>query len=192
LVGIQAKTAGTVSFHHKDYSIGYLTQEPTLPGHANCEEYLGHVAWLQGVETKKRPEAVAQALAAVGLADRARARIRSLSGGMKQRLAFAGAIVNSPSLLLLDEPTVGLDPIQRERMRALVKAAATGRVVLLSTHLLEDVRALGDHLAIMAEGRVTFQGPPETLVTAPGDEAGYAARFDAAVARHMAGQEGTP
>jgi ABC-2 type transport system ATP-binding protein len=182
LVGIQKATGGLIQFADHRPSIGYLPQEPELPPLALAGGYLDHVAWLQGIRRGERAAAVDTALAAAGMTDRSSSPIRKLSGGMRRRLAFAGAIVNQPRLLLLDEPTVGLDPIQRERIRQLVKATAPNRAVLLSTHLLEDVRALAAHVVILAAGRVVFSGAPAQLTSTPTGSANYAVDFDAAAA----------
>ncbi|MDR2374316.1 MAG: ATP-binding cassette domain-containing protein [Bifidobacteriaceae bacterium] len=185
LIGIQPRTGGTVEFASKSPSLGYLPQDPELPALATCDDYLNHVSWLQGISRSQRHAAVGEVLACVGLADRSASRIRELSGGMRQRLAFAGALVNRPDLLLLDEPTVGLDPIQRERMRGLIRANAAGRAVFLSTHLLEDVRALANQVAVIAGGRIAFVGAVGELSREPVGSPGFAAEFDAAVAALM-------
>lgn len=123
-----------------------------------------------------------EALAAVGLADRARDRMKSLSGGMLRRAGIAAAIVGSPSLLLLDEPTVGLDPAQRLDFRELIRSLAReGAAVVLSTHLVEDVGAACDTVLVLDKGQVAHSGTPQQLAelstpTAPGDsplERGY-------------------
>ncbi|MDR0592581.1 MAG: ATP-binding cassette domain-containing protein [Bifidobacteriaceae bacterium] len=185
LIGIQPKTGGTIEFAAKRPSLGYLPQDPELPPLASCEEYLDHVAWLQGLSRGQRPQAIREVLVGVGLADRSKSMIRRLSGGLRRRLALAGALVNSPDLLLLDEPTAGLDPIQRDRMRELVQANAAGRAVLLSTHLLEDVRALADRVAVMAGGQIAFAGALGELSGEPVGSPGFAAEFDAAAAALM-------
>jgi len=110
------------------------------------------------------PGAVARAIDRVGLAGRARSRLRTLSGGMLRRAGIAQAIVNDPQLLLLDEPTAGLDPEQRVEFRALLREIGTRSTVVVSTHLVEDVGAACTQVALMLAGRVVFTGTPGELV----------------------------
>jgi ABC-2 type transport system ATP-binding protein len=106
----------------------------------------------------------------VGLADRADERMKALSGGMVRRVGIAQAIVNDPTILLLDEPTVGLDPAQRLRFRELLQELGTDTCVLVSTHLVEDVAAACTDVVLFAEGRLVFKGPPDELASAGGPE----------------------
>ncbi len=103
-------------------------------------------------------------LEAVGLADRMHRKIRTLSGGMRQRVALAAALVGDPELLLLDEPATGLDPEQRLELRSLLAGAARRGTVLLSTHNTAEVAALCQRVAVMREGRIRFLGTPRELV----------------------------
>ena len=99
----------------------------------------------------------------VGLGDVAHRKMRKLSGGMRQRVALAQSLLGEPDLLVLDEPTVGLDPEQRLRFRDLVSRIAADRVVVLSTHLTEDVEALCDQVVVLDDGGVRFDGTPAEL-----------------------------
>ena len=99
----------------------------------------------------------------VGLADRAKTKVRKLSGGMRQRLALAQALLGEPDLLILDEPTVGLDPEQRMLFRALISRLGETRTVLLSTHQTEDVSAVCERVVVLREGRSVFDGTPRQL-----------------------------
>jgi len=125
----------------------------------------------------------------VGLGDRARAKLRTLSGGMLRRAGIAQAIVNEPELLLLDEPTAGLDPEQRVAFRALLRDFGQRATVVVSTHLVEDVGAACAEVALMDAGRIVFHGTPADLIAegegrgAAGDaplERGYSAALAAA------------
>ena len=109
------------------------------------------------------PRAVAVAVERVGLGDRARARLRTLSGGMLRRAGIAQAIVNEPELLLLDEPTAGLDPEQRLEFRTLLREFGQRATVIVSTHLVEDVGAACTQVALMDQGKIVFQGTPADL-----------------------------
>ncbi|GII94564.1 hypothetical protein Ssi02_47950 [Sinosporangium siamense] len=111
----------------------------------------------------KRHAEVRRVLDDVHLSDRATAKVRTLSGGMLQRLAFAQALLGDPDLLILDEPTVGLDPAQRMRFRTLVSTLGESRTVLLSTHQTEDIAALCERVVVINRGSVLFTGTPREL-----------------------------
>jgi ABC-2 type transport system ATP-binding protein len=138
--------------------LGYLPQEPQLPSGATCEEFLHYVAWLQRVPRANRVAAVDSALSQVGLFDERTTRIRTLSGGMRRRVGIAHAIVHDPALLLLDEPTAGLDPAQRISARQTIGEIGHGRVVVVATHLVEDVRGLADRVIVMSSGSIVYDG----------------------------------
>jgi ABC-type multidrug transport system ATPase subunit len=109
------------------------------------------------------PGAVAAAVEQVGLGDKARAKLRTLSGGMLRRVGIAQAIVNKPELLLLDEPTAGLDPEQRVSFRAMLRDLGQRASVVVSTHLVEDVGAACTEVALMHQGKIVFRGTPDEL-----------------------------
>jgi ABC-2 type transport system ATP-binding protein len=165
-------------------NFGYLPQSLAYPGRFTVREYLRYVAWLRMVPRGGTRSAVDSALERVGLQDRADDQLRTLSGGMMRRAGIAQAIINDPAILLLDEPTVGLDPEQRSYFRRLIEDVAAGRTVILATHLTEEVAALCDRVAILASGRVRFEGSIEELcgtsrdkVTAGLVERGYIAKI---------------
>jgi ABC-type multidrug transport system ATPase subunit len=115
---------------------------------------------------------VAAAVERVGLGEKAKAKLRTLSGGMLRRVAIAQAIVNEPELLLLDEPTAGLDPEQRVAFRALLRELGQRATVVVSTHLVEDVAAACAQVALMNQGRILFLGTPgELIARADGSDA---------------------
>lgn len=186
LVGIQRPQSGSIRIEGTG-SVGFLPQSPDLPEHATCGDFLHHVAWLQGVPGRQRAEAVATALGRVDLTDRARTSIGSLSGGMARRVGIAQAIVHDPDVLLLDEPTVGLDPIQRLGVRAALKDVASGRVVVVSTHLVEDVRGLAERVLLMSEGRLVFDGDVPALERKAAPGAPGETELERALATLMAG-----
>jgi ABC-type multidrug transport system ATPase subunit len=107
--------------------------------------------------------AVAVAVERVGLGDKARAKLRTLSGGMLRRVGIAQAVVNEPELLLLDEPTAGLDPEQRVAFRALLRELGQRATVIVSTHLVEDIGAACGRVALMDQGKIVFSGTPGEL-----------------------------
>ncbi|MEU4833211.1 ABC transporter ATP-binding protein [Streptosporangium sp. NPDC023615] len=144
--------------------LGYLPQDPGFYPHFTVFELTEYVAILKELnDRRERHREVRRVLAEVDLTDRARTRVRGLSGGMRQRLALAQALLGDPGLLVLDEPTVGLDPEQRMRFRALVSRLGESRTVLLSTHQTEDVAALCERVVVMRGGRAVFEGTPAGL-----------------------------
>ncbi|MCX4970937.1 ATP-binding cassette domain-containing protein [Streptomyces sp. NBC_00654] len=163
-------------------NIGYLPQDFGYYPAFSITDFVRYCAWLREVPSKKADSMTREALGAVGLADRAQDRMKSLSGGMLRRAGIAAAIVGSPDLLLLDEPTVGLDPAQRLDFRELIRyLARAGTAVVLSTHLVEDVGAACDTVLVLHDGQVRHSSAPQQLAElatpmAPGDnplERGY-------------------
>ncbi|KUO11617.1 ATP-binding cassette domain-containing protein [Streptomyces sp. DSM 15324] len=152
--------------------LGYLPQEFGVFPRYTVREFLSYAAWLRDMPGGRIPAAVEEAAASVGLTGRLGRRMKTLSGGMKQRVGIAQAVVNLPELLLLDEPTVGLDPGQRTRFHFLVRDLGQRSCVVLSTHLLaEDVRGVCADVTLLLGGRIAFHGTPEQLDTAGGYEA---------------------
>jgi ABC-2 type transport system ATP-binding protein len=144
--------------------LGYMPQEPGFYQSFTCFDFLDYLAILkEHVEPSTRHEEVRTALARTGLEDKSKVKIKKLSGGMRRRLALAQALIGSPQLLILDEPTAGLDPEQRFRFRELISDLAESRTVLLSTHQTEDVSAICDRVLVMDQGRIRFDGPPREL-----------------------------
>ena len=148
--------------------IGYLPQEVVFPRGMTAFGFLDYIAVLkEWRDTPRRHEEVRRVLALVDLAERARTKVKALSGGQRRRLAIAQALLGTPQLLILDEPTTGLDPEQRASLRRLVSAVPG--TVLLSTHQTEDVAALCDRVIVLDAGQVHFDGTvPELLATAAG------------------------
>jgi ABC-type multidrug transport system ATPase subunit len=146
--------------------IGYLPQEFGYYRRFTVREFVEYMAWLKEMPGGEIPGAVQRAVERVGLADRADDRLRTLSGGMVRRVGIAQAIVNDPEILLLDEPTAGLDPAQRLRFRSLLTELGTDACVVVSTHLVEDVAAACTDVVLLADGKLVFQGTPAGLAAA--------------------------
>jgi ABC-2 type transport system ATP-binding protein len=144
--------------------LGYLPQDLGLYPRFTVFEFVDYLAILKELDQPvERHRRVRAALAAVELADLAGRKIRTLSGGMRRRVGIAQAIVADPQLLLLDEPTTGLDPEQRMRFRQLIAGIGEHRTVVLSTHLVEDVAAVCTRVVVLWQGRVRFFGTPSQL-----------------------------
>ncbi|MFX0594373.1 ATP-binding cassette domain-containing protein [Melissospora conviva] len=164
-------------------ALGYLPQHFGFYPRFTVREFVAYMAWLKEMPKADVPAATQRAIDRVGLAAKADARLKTLSGGMLRRAGIAQAIVNDPQLLLLDEPTVGLDPEQRLDLRELLRDLGTDACVLVSTHLVEDVVAACTDVVLVNEGRLLWQGAPEALGAQgdaghPGDspaERGYSA-----------------
>ncbi len=144
--------------------LGYLPQHLGYYPNFTVFEFVEYFALLKEMPTRDVRRAVARAIERVDLGDRARSKLKTLSGGMLRRAGVAQAIVNEPDLLLLDEPTVGLDPEQRVGFRALLREIGDRATVIVSTHLIEDVGAACTEVALMERGRIVFQGTPEELI----------------------------
>ena len=148
--------------------LGYLPQNLGYYPSFTVVEFVEYFALLKEMPAARVPRAVASAIEQLDLADKARSKLRTLSGGMLRRVGIAQAIVNEPDLLLLDEPTAGLDPEQRVAFRSLLRDLGQRASVVVSTHLVEDVGAACTEVALMNQGKIVFRGTPDEL-TARGE-----------------------
>jgi ABC-2 type transport system ATP-binding protein len=142
--------------------LGYLPQNPGFHPHFTAFEFVDYIAILKEI-VAGRHEEVRRVLHEVGLDEQRGKKIRALSGGMRQRVGLAAALLGDPALVILDEPTVGLDPEQRLRLRELVATTGEGRTVLLSTHQTEDVATVCQRVIVLDRGRIRFEGEPMEL-----------------------------
>jgi ABC-2 type transport system ATP-binding protein len=156
-----AQAAGRPAIRRR---LGYMPQEPGFHPRFTTFEFVDYIAILkEHVDRRARHAEVRRVLALVGLTDVSGRRIRALSGGMRRRVALAQALLGAPELLILDEPTAGLDPEQRLRFRELISGLGEDRAVLVSTHQTEDVAAMCARVAVLDHGRVAFDGLPQDL-----------------------------
>ena len=144
-------------------ALGYLPESVPLPPEMRVTEYLGFRAALKGIARGKRGAAVDDAIQIAGLGERRKQIIGTLSRGYRQRVGLADALLARPPILILDEPTVGLDPNQIRETHALIRELGRERAVLLSTHILPDVEALASRVVILDRGRVKADGTPAAL-----------------------------
>ncbi len=142
---------------------GYLAQEPTQHNHLKVTEAIEYAAWLKGLPARERGPAVAGVVATLDLQSWAGHRLRELSGGTRRRVHLAQALVHAPDVLLLDEPTNGIDAEHRLEFRALLRRVSSNRLILLSTHVTEDIELLADRVLVLLAGRVAFDGSPARL-----------------------------
>lgn len=146
--------------------LGYLPQEFGVYPRITAWQLLDHLAVLKGVSSKsERKELVGHLLQKVNLYDKRNKSVKGFSGGMKQRIGIAQALIGDPQLIIVDEPTAGLDPGERNRFHNLLADVGSEVIVILSTHIVDDVRELCPQMAIMNQGRIIFHGAPETAVT---------------------------
>lgn len=144
--------------------LGYLPQDFGVYPALTAREFLAYLAAVKGLPSVKARERIDQCLGLVGLSEAGDRRLGDFSGGMRQRVGIAQALLNDPQLLIVDEPTVGLDPEERLRFRHLITDLAAQRLVILSTHIVSDVEASATALAVMAKGRLLFTGAPDPLL----------------------------
>jgi len=145
--------------------LGYLPQEFGAYPRTSPEVMLDHLAVLKGIDDRKaRRGVVEQLLVQTNLWDVRKKSIDTFSGGMKQRFGIAQALIGEPSLIIVDEPTAGLDPVERRRFHNLLTRISADVVVLLSTHIVEDVADLCPRMAIMGDGQILVEGEPQRLI----------------------------
>ncbi|WP_162598728.1 ABC transporter ATP-binding protein [Nocardioides gilvus] len=148
--------------HHR--ATGWLPQQLPVPAAMTVEEYLRHAAWLKALPRKDASDRIDAALVRVDLADLRGRRLGHLSGGMLRRAGIAQALVHDPDVVVLDEPTVGLDPEQRAWFHSALRDLSRDKCVLVSTHLLEDVEAFPGRVVVLDQGRVVFSDTTEALI----------------------------
>ncbi len=177
LAGILRPTSGSIQVGEYDGNtergrtaikrvLGYLPQDLGMYPDLSAREFLDYVGILKGMDERKiRQQRVEELLELVSLADVASRKLKTFSGGMKRRVGIAQALLNDPKLLIVDEPTSGLDPEERIRFRNLLSDLGGNRIVLLSTHIVEDIASTCRRLAIMNKGRIVFQGSTEALAS---------------------------
>lgn len=164
ICGILKPTSGTISFDGMDVSeegyrsiLGYLPQDFGYYPEFTGQDFLLYMAALKGLAKPQAKRKAAELLQLVALQDVAKKKTKTYSGGMKQRLGIAQALLSQPQLLVLDEPTAGLDPKERVRFRDLIKDLGKESIVLLSTHIVSDIEHIADTVLIMKDGQLIYQ-----------------------------------
>lgn len=166
------KSGGNIRVCGKDISndreirrmIGYLPQDFSMYGNMTAYEALDYLGVLSGMEKAQRKERIPILLEQVNLADNSKTKVKAMSGGMRRRLGIAQAILHNPRVLIVDEPTAGLDPEERVRFRNLLCEIAENRIVILSTHIVGDIEATCENIAVLNQGTLLFQGTVSELL----------------------------
>ncbi|MBM7660267.1 ABC-type multidrug transport system ATPase subunit [Bacillus mesophilus] len=144
--------------------IGYLPQHVGLYENFTAEKLLQYIAALKGLSKEKTNEKVEEVLTLVGLFEERKKKVGKFSGGMKRRVGIAQALLNDPKILIVDEPTAGLDPKERIRFRNLLSTISKDRIVLLSTHIVSDIEFIAKEILVLKQGKVISQEAPQTLL----------------------------
>ena len=168
LCGILRPTSGTVMFENMDVStedyrkeLGYLPQDFGYYPNFTGRDFLMYMAVLKGMTKSRAQKRCAKLLDEVGLKEMGDKKIKTYSGGMKQRLGIAQALLSHPRILILDEPTAGLDPKERVRFRDMIAALGKESIVILSTHIVSDIEHIADRILLMKDGQIIFNGTQE-------------------------------
>ena len=165
LCGILKPSSGTITFDGLDVSeemyrdvLGYLPQDFGYYPNFSGRDFLMYIAALKGIEKSAARRKCDELLHTVNLEQVANKKIKTYSGGMKQRIGIAQAVLNNPKILILDEPTAGLDPKERVRFRNLIAELGKDSIVILSTHIVSDVEQIADRILMMKSGQIIFDG----------------------------------
>jgi ABC-2 type transport system ATP-binding protein len=173
LAGVSRPTSGCITLNGTDIAkmgdryrdlLGYLPQHIGYYKNFSVEKFLYYIASLKGVDKNEAKRRIEELLETVNLTDKRKAKMGKLSGGMKQRVGIAQALLNDPKILIVDEPTAGLDPKERIRFRNLLAKIASDRIVLLSTHIVSDIEYIAKEILIMKDGQLVEKDTPQNLL----------------------------
>lgn len=172
LATLLPKTEGTVTVCDVPISkeaeirkiTGYLPQDFSMYANMSVYEAMDYLGVLSGLDKKERKERIPVLLGKVNLSENSKKKVKALSGGMKRRLGIAQAILHNPKVLIVDEPTAGLDPEERVRFRNLLSEIAQDRIVILSTHIVGDIEATCENIAILEDGNIIYHGSVASML----------------------------
>ena len=172
IVGLLEPNYGTITYNGVNIydksvkyisKLGYLPQYPKFYKNFSAYEFLSYMAVMKGINKKDIPKLVPKLLEQVNLSDEAKRKIGQFSGGMRQRLGIAQAILNEPEILILDEPTAGLDPKERIRFRNIISRLSENRIVILATHIVSDVEYIAKEVILIKNGVIVETASPREL-----------------------------
>ncbi len=173
ICGILRPTSGEISYNGLEVGseqyrdiLGYLPQDFGYYPEFSAQDFMYYMASLKGLTKQQAKRKTADLLETVSLTEVAKKKIKTFSGGMKQRLGIAQALLNNPKILILDEPTAGLDPKERVRFRNLISELGKDRIVLLSTHIVSDIENIAHIIIVMKDGQILQNGSLEEIITA--------------------------
>ncbi|MBO0994451.1 ABC transporter ATP-binding protein [Bacillus sp. SD088] len=173
ICGVMKQTAGTITYNHDNVRsnpdafrsvLGFLPQDFSYYPDFTAMKFMLYIAALKGLNKNVAKKRCLELLKLVGLEDVRNKKIKKYSGGMKQRLGIAQAMINDPEILILDEPTVGLDPKERVRFRNLISSFSENKIVILSTHIVSDVEYIADEILVLNQGKLENRGASSELV----------------------------
>lgn len=173
ICGIQNPTSGQIKYNGTDIKklgedyrqvLGYLPQDFGYYPDFTAYDFLMYIAALKGLSKEKAEMRVNELLQIVNLENEKKQKVKTFSGGMKQRLGIAQAMLNNPKILILDEPTAGLDPKERVKFRNLISSFSQDKIVILSTHIVSDIEFIADEIIVMKAGKKILTGTPEVLL----------------------------
>lgn len=172
MCGVLNPTSGAISYDGIDVSreeyrdiLGYLPQDFGYYPEFTARDFMLYIAALKGIPRSRAKIKTDELLEMVSLKNEAKKKIKTFSGGMKQRLGIAQALLNDPKILVLDEPTAGLDPKERVKFRNIISRLGANRIILLSTHIVSDIEHIANIILVMKEGQLIHQGRPEDIIS---------------------------
>lgn len=167
------RTSGSILYNGRDIlelgakfrqKLGYMPQQQGIYGNMTAKEFLMYMSSVKGVKRKAAKKHVEELLEIVNLSDTAGKKLAEFSGGMKQRVMLAQAVMNEPEIIILDEPTAGLDPKERIRMRDFIKQLSENKIVLFATHVVSDIEKISKEILLMKKGSLIQKGTPSDLI----------------------------
>lgn len=162
-VALDGEAIGRLGASYRE-SLGYMPQQQNLYDDFTGEQFLWYMAALKGLKKQEAGKRIEETLAVVNLKEDRYKKIKSYSGGMKQRILIAQALLNNPKILIMDEPTAGLDPRERIRIRNFISEISKDKIVLLATHVVSDVEYIAKEIIIMQKGQIIKAGTPQQLI----------------------------